>query len=148
LVQLPEGLSGLVPTRLGPLFRSPLLSPWGKARAAIEPVIPARPADGDESLGSFMRRRMGSEAYTRLIEPLMSGLYGGNGDELSLEATFPRLRRLELEHGSLLRGLRASASAPRGDGPPPSPFLAPAGGMGELIESLVGGLSDIQLCTE
>lgn len=135
LVQLPEGLSGLVPARLGPLFRSPLLSPWGKLRVAVEPCAPARKSDGDESLGAFTRRRMGREAYERLIEPLMSGIYGGNGDELSLSATFPRLAEMERSHGSVLKALRATPTA-SSSGKPASAFLAPIGGMAELVEAV------------
>ena len=73
LHDLPEGLSGLVPTRLAPLARSSLLSPLGKARVALDYLLPARRAADDESLGGFIRRRLGREAWERLVEPLMAG---------------------------------------------------------------------------
>jgi oxygen-dependent protoporphyrinogen oxidase len=63
LHELPEGLSGLVPTRLAPLARSQLLSPAGKARLALDYLLPASRATADESLGAFIRRRLGSEAW-------------------------------------------------------------------------------------
>ena len=108
---LPEGLTGLIPTDLRALADTGLLSPEGRARLEAERDLPPEPPGGDESIASFVSRRLGREAYERLVEPLMTGIYGGDGDQLSLEATFPNLRALELEHGSLLAGLAAHAPA-------------------------------------
>ena len=105
LHDLPEGFSGLVPGRVGPLMRSALVSPLGKARLLLDLVLPPRPPDGDEPVATFMRRRLGREAFDRLIEPLMSGIYAGDAERLSLAATFPQLREMELAHGGLLRGV-------------------------------------------
>ncbi|MBO6574475.1 MAG: protoporphyrinogen oxidase [Rhodothermales bacterium] len=104
---LPEGFGGLVPTRWIPVLRSRLLSPRGKLRLLLEPLAPTREGDGDEPLGQFVRRRLGNEAFERIVGPLLSGIYGGDPDALSLEATFPQLRRMEQETGSLVRGARA-----------------------------------------
>ena len=108
LHDLPEGLSGLVPTRLAPLARSSLLSPLGKARVALDYLLPARRAAGDESLGGFIRRRLGREAWERLVEPLMAGIYAADGDQLSLAATFPQLREAERRYGGLIKGVLAA----------------------------------------
>ncbi len=142
LRRLPAGLSGLMPTQLRPLATSGILSPRGLARVAIEPWRGA-PADlGDESIRAFVVRRMGREAYDRLVEPLLTGIYAGDGAQLSIESTFPQLRALERKHGSLLRGLRARAS-----GTPAahvagaaSPFLSLPTGLAELIEALEAAL--------
>jgi oxygen-dependent protoporphyrinogen oxidase len=116
------------------------LSPGGKLRVVLEQAVRARSNTGDESLGSFMRRHFGAEAYDRMIEPLMSGIYGGNGDALSLLATFPQLRRLEIEHGSVLRGIKRSS--PPGQGSRrPSPFVAPTGGMEVFPQAVRSSLS-------
>ncbi|MFM9106877.1 MAG: protoporphyrinogen oxidase, partial [Chloroflexota bacterium] len=144
LHELPEGLTGLVPTKLGPLARSPLLSARGKARMAMDYVIPARPGDEDESLGGFIRRRLGDEAWERLVEPLMAGIYAGDGDRLSLLATFPQLREGELAHGGLIRGVlatKAKAQGPEAGGngaavPAKPAFLAPREGLGHLVAAL------------
>jgi oxygen-dependent protoporphyrinogen oxidase len=112
LHDLPEGLSSLVPSRLAPLMRSRLLSPAGKARLLLDFIQPARPASGDESLGHFMCRRLEREVFEWLIEPLMGGIYAGDAQQLSLQATFPQLRQLELKHGSLPRGVMQSVPAP------------------------------------
>ena len=134
---LPEGLTGMIPTDLDALAESALLSTAGRERLAREPEVPPEPPGGDESLASFMSRRLGAETYERLVEPLMTGIYGGDGERLSLEATFPNLRALELEHGSVLRGLAAQPAASGSD----PPFVAPRGGVGELLSAVVASLA-------
>lgn len=143
LFEMPQGLSGLVPSRLAPLFRSNLFSLRGKLRMAMEAVLPPRRDPTDESLGAFMRRRFGREAYERLIEPLMSGIYGGNGDQLSLQATFPQLRAMEQRSGSLIRGIRA-APAPPSDRPKPA-FVTPIQGMAAIVEALELALEKVTI---
>ena len=130
---LPEGLTGMIPTSLDALETTELLSAEGKVRFAAEADVP--PSDGveDESVAAFVSRRFGREAYDGLVEPLMTGIYGGDGEQLSLRATFPQLRAIEREHGSLLRGL--TATSPR-DAPP---FLSLRGGMDVLVDALRGG---------
>jgi oxygen-dependent protoporphyrinogen oxidase len=136
LHDLPEGLSGLVPTRLAPIARSSLLSPRGKARVALDYALPARTDGDDESVGGFMRRRLGDEAWERLVEPLMAGIYAADGDRLSLAATFPQLRDAERAHGGLIRGVLAARRAATSTANTRPPFLAPVGGLGELVSAL------------
>ena len=136
---LPEGLTGMIPTTLEALEESELLSAEGKARFAAEPGVPPDATRADESVGSFVSRRFGREAYEALVEPLMTGIYGGDGDRLSLQATFPQLRALELEHGSVLRGLSAAAPAER------PPFVSLRGGMVVLVEALAADLARTEL---
>ena len=105
---MPEGLTGLIPTKLGPILRTRLISPWGKLRMALDFVKSPVPGDEDESLEAFITRRLGSEAYRNLVEPLMAGIYSGDGAELSLAATFPQLRTAERLHGGLIKGVLAA----------------------------------------
>jgi protoporphyrinogen/coproporphyrinogen III oxidase len=143
LHDLPEGLSGLVPTRLAPLVRSTLLSPLGKSRVALDYLLPARRAAGDESLGGFVRRRLGREAWQRLVEPLMAGIYAADGDQLSLAATFPQLREAERQYGGLIKGvLAARRQAPAPLPAPGSAFLTPAAGLDALVIALEKRLRD------
>jgi oxygen-dependent protoporphyrinogen oxidase len=139
LRRLPAGLSGLMPTRLGPLATSRVLSARGLARAAVEPWQPV-PGDAvaDESLEAFVTRRVGREAYERLIEPLLAGIYAGDGRRLSVAATFPQLREVERAHGSLVRGLRARSRATAVAG---SAFLSLPGGLQELVDALERALA-------
>lgn len=136
---LPEGLVLIVPTRLGPFVRSGLISWPGLARMGLDLVLPARRDEADESLASFFRRRLGREAFERVVEPLMAGIYAGDAEQISLKATFPRFLELERRYGSLIRGMLAARAA----APPPTPgapartmFLSLRGGMGELVCAL------------
>ena len=133
---LPEGLTGMIPTSLEALSESRLLSDGGRERFAAEENLPAAPPDGDESIASFVARRFGREAYERLVEPLMAGIYAGDGEQLSLRATFPNLRALELEHGSVLRGLAAQSRSE----PPYPAFVGLRSGMQTLADTLVESL--------
>jgi oxygen-dependent protoporphyrinogen oxidase len=147
LLPIPEGLSGLVPARLDSLLASDLLSKEGKARVAREPDVEPRIGQDDESLASFVMRRFGPELYERLIEPLMSGIYAGDGERLSILATFPNLRDLEVQYGSVLAGLRRRAEHPQDEdaasgGCPASGFLAPEGGMQEISDALARAIVD------
>lgn len=106
LHRLPDGFLMMAPTRLWPLALTPLLSPWGKLRAAMEYFIPPRRDPGDESMAGFVRRRLGREVFERLVEPLVSAVYAADMERLSVLATLPRFREMELEHGSLIRAMR------------------------------------------
>ncbi|MEZ4866450.1 MAG: protoporphyrinogen oxidase [Caldilineaceae bacterium] len=151
LYPLPSGLSGMIPTDLDALANNPLISPAGQARLAQESKLPAAPLEGDETVANFVARRLGREVYDKLVEPLMSGIYAGDGDQLSLAATFPQLRQLELKHGSLLKGLTAAptpaSSNPGSKAPPYPPFVSLPGGMGTLVHTVVEQLEDVQLLT-
>lgn len=113
LVKLPDGFLMMAPTRMWPLAVTPLLSPWGKARAALEYFIPPRAGHGDESMAGFVRRRLGREAYERLVEPLVSAVYAADLERLSVEATLSRFRDMERQHGSLVRAMRREMAARR-----------------------------------
>ncbi len=144
LQPLPEGLAMMLPADLAALMRTPLLSGAQKVRAGLDLLIPPRPVDGDESLGEFVSRRLGRGAYENLVEPLMSGIYAGDGDRLSLAATFPALRDVELRCGSLIRGARAERdragqAGTSADNPRPA-FLTPAGGLVTIVDALVAFL--------
>jgi protoporphyrinogen/coproporphyrinogen III oxidase len=139
LEQLPDGLAMMIPTNVQAILKSSLVSWFGKARMGLDFVQPAKAVNGDESLGTFVSRRLGREAYENLIEPLMSGIYAGDGDLLSLASTFPYLRDLELKYGSLARGalqLRKQSNGKAVQGSR-SAFLTPTTGLAEIVEVLV-----------
>ena len=137
LLPLPSGLTGMVPTDLDALAESELLSAEGRERLGAEVDVPPTQEAGDESIADFVSRRLGREAYESIVEPLTTGIYGGDGEQLSLRATFPMLRALELEHGSVLRGLAAQAPAAAGGYPP---FVSLRNGMATLVERLAASL--------
>ncbi len=148
LEPLPEGITMLVPTKLRPLLTSSLLSPWGKLRMGLDFFIPPRRDEADESVGHFVRRRLGREAFEHMAQPLLSGIYAGDADRLSLLATFPRLRESELKHGSLTRGMlaqRRQARVSRPSVPRRSAFLSLQGGLSTLVEALRAALGGVDL---
>ncbi len=138
---LPEGLNVVVPSRLGPLVRTPLLSPLGKLRAALDLVLPKGPP-GDEAFGRFIRRRLGGEVWDRLAAPLTGGIYGGDPEALSLLAAFPQLKRLEEEHRSLILGSLALMRQRRTSREGGSLFASLKGGLGTLAEAMAARLGE------
>jgi len=141
-VPTPEGFYLLAPTRLGPMITSPLFSPLGKLRMALEPLIPRREArgDDDESLASFVTRRLGPETLERIAQAMVGGIYGAPPEELSLDATFPRFLALEREHGSVIRGLKRSRRAGGASGARYGLFATLDGGLQGLVDALVSRL--------
>jgi oxygen-dependent protoporphyrinogen oxidase len=111
LVEIPAGFSLLAPSRLGPVFQSPLFSPFGKFRIALEPFIPARTDTADESLKSFVTRRLGREVLDRVAQALAGGIYTADPERLSVGATMPRFVEMERRYGSVIKGLRAAEQA-------------------------------------
>jgi oxygen-dependent protoporphyrinogen oxidase len=136
LHELPDGVTGLVPSRLAPLLTTRILSPGGRARAALEPLVGRRRAGREESVAQFVTRRFGREAYDWLVEPLLSGIFAGDGEALSLDATFPQLAETEARHGSLLWPMLKARFARSGPPAAPSGFVTPAGGLAELVDAL------------
>lgn len=138
---LPGGLTMMIPTEIAPMLTTSLLSWPGKVRMGMDFFIPPNPSVGDESMGEFVSRRIGREAYEHLIEPLMSGIYAGDGDKLSMQATLPYLKDLELKHGGLVKGALAVRKARAGSGRAVqgsrSLFQTPRTGLAELVEALI-----------
>jgi len=106
---MPESMVLVAPTRVLPFLTTPVLSPLGKLRAALDLLLPARSDQSDETLYNFVCRRFGHEVAERLAVPLLASVYGGGKGDLSVLATFPQLRLLEQKYRSVLRGLRATA---------------------------------------
>jgi protoporphyrinogen/coproporphyrinogen III oxidase len=146
---LPDGFQLLAPTRLLPFATSSLFSWPGKLRMALDLVLPRKPGlDGsavadDESLSSFVRRRLGQEALERVAQPLVAGIYTADPDELSLAATMPRFLELERRERSVILGMwRASRRAPAHgtSGARWSLFVTLADGMEDLVSVLASRL--------
>jgi oxygen-dependent protoporphyrinogen oxidase len=137
LRELPDGLVLGVPKRLAPLATSGLLSPLGVLRAGGDLVIPRMDLSGDVTVRTLVASRFGAEVADRLVDPLVGGIHAGTIAELSAATTVPQLLSAARQHRSLLRGLRAPASAPAGP-----LFMTPRGGLGELVDKLVAGAAN------
>jgi oxygen-dependent protoporphyrinogen oxidase len=144
LYPIPEGFMVLAPKRIWPILTTPLLSPLGKARMMMEAIVPSRTSDADESLASFSRRRFGNEAYERLIQPLVGGIYTADPEKLSMRAALETYARMETEHGSLIAATLATRNqnkdVSQGSGARYGLFMAPREGMSSLTDALAAKL--------
>ncbi|HYW31151.1 MAG TPA: protoporphyrinogen oxidase [Gemmatimonas sp.] len=103
----------LVPFPLSPpaMLSTGLFSMRAKLRVLLEPLVKAGGTDGDESVASFVRRRLGREVLDYAVDPFISGIFAGDPEALSMAHAFPRVFELERAHGSLSKGLMAQRSA-------------------------------------
>lgn len=145
LHDLPEGLLSFVPRQLKPFLRSGLLTWSGLVRMGLEIAVPPGPSTGDESLAGFLRRRFGTQAYERVLEPLMAGIYAGDAEQMSLRATFPRFFELEQQHGSVVRGMmeaKKGTSAASSGQVRRTMFVSLRNGLGDLVTALTRRLTE------
>ncbi len=138
---LPEGFYLMAPTKIGAFLKSDLFSLKGKLRICMEPLIPPKKDEKEESLYSFALRRFGKEALERAVQPLVSGIYTADPKELSLNATMPQFIEFEKKHGSVIRGLwRTVKSSRNQSGPRYNQFVSFKGGMKTLVDSVMKAL--------
>jgi oxygen-dependent protoporphyrinogen oxidase len=145
LHSLPEGFVLGVPTQVWPILRTPLFSCRAKLRMGLEPFVPRRATSSgpeDESIASFVSRRLGREVTDRLVGPLLGGVYGGDASTLSIRATLPQFVDAEAKYGSLILAMRAQKRAARRapHASAASAFVTLRGGIGGLIDRLAGSL--------
>ncbi|MDT7807677.1 MAG: protoporphyrinogen/coproporphyrinogen oxidase [Acidobacteriota bacterium] len=120
----PEGFQLLAPSRMLPFITTDIFTWRGKARMALDLLLPRRKdANGrdDESLAAFVRRRLGREALERMAQPMVGGIYTADPEALSLRATMPRFLEMERRHRSLIlamwkAGRKAEEAARHGHG--------------------------------
>lgn len=143
LLPVPEGFVLMAPQRILPILTTPVLSWRGKLRLLMDLVIPRRDSEAEESLASFVRRRLGREALERLVQPLVGGIYTGDPNDLSLKATLPQFLAMEQEHGSLILAARRQKAGNRdrtSSGARYGMFVSLAEGMDVLPRTLADAL--------
>ena len=150
----------LVPFPVRPLamLATPLLSPQAKVRVLMEPLVLSQATAEDESVASFVRRRLGPEVLDYAVDPFVSAIFAGDPEQLSVRHAFPRVAELEAQHGSLSRGLMASRwrrPTPAGSGIPAefasasharARLVSFADGMQSLPEALGAALGSAVQC--
>lgn len=137
LHKMPEGSFMGIPASVESVRKNELLSEEGKTRAEAELTLPPGDSSSDQSLGLFFRHRFGDELVENVIEPLISGVYSGDIDEMSLLATFPNFLELEQKYGSLIKGLEQMLPDRKAEtGKTPGQFFAFKNGFGTLVEHL------------
>lgn len=135
-----------LPEKPPEFFSSKLLSVPGRLRVIYE-MFAGGTNNPDETLAQFGTRRLGKEAFERLIDPMASGVFAGNADRLSLKSCFPRINEIEMEYGSLIRGLIKLQKKAKREGAKNTPGPGPGGtltsfkhGMSALTDSLADQL--------
>jgi oxygen-dependent protoporphyrinogen oxidase len=148
---MPEGLILGVPTEIKPLLDSDLLGWDAKLRAGLDFVIPQKrwKEDDDESIASFVSRRLGPDVAERLAGPLLGGIFAGDPEALSVRACVPQLVDAEREHGSIIRAMRAlkakrKAQAASGE---TTAFISLKRGVGDLVVNVAHKLRDAEIVT-
>jgi protoporphyrinogen/coproporphyrinogen III oxidase len=142
-VRVPEGFMLISPAKVWPVLTSAIFSPLGKLRMGLEYLLPRRKEQTDETLAGFVKRRFGREAFDRLIQPLVGGIYTADPEKLSLQATLPRFIAMEQKHRSLIVASRKQAAArehgaeSEGSGARYGLFTAPRGGISVLFDRLL-----------
>lgn len=115
--------------------------PWhARVRLALEPRVPAKATEGDESVGAFFRRRFGPDTVDLIAQPLLGGIHAGDIEQLSMRSLFPRLLELERSRGSVLGDAfaRRSPPQPAADArPAPTLFATLRPGLSALVDALV-----------
>lgn len=149
---VPEGFQLLAPSRLWPFITSDIFSVAGKARMAADLVLPRKHTNGanDESLASFVRRRLGVEALERMAQPMVGGIYTADPETLSLRATLPRFLEMERQHRSLILAMLKQGRAQKigTSGARYSLFLSFDRGMQVLVDALAQQIkADVRLNT-
>ncbi|MBJ8053848.1 protoporphyrinogen oxidase [Bacillus cereus] len=136
LHKMPSGSMMGIPTQITPFLFSGLFSPIGKLRAGFDLLMPRSKPVSDQSLGQFFRHRLGNEVVENLIEPLLSGIYAGDIDEMSLMSTFPQIYQIEQEHRSISLGMRTLASKQEKAELKKGIFKTVKNGLESIVESL------------
>ena len=148
LVTMPDGLSLMIPTKFLPFAFTPLFSLLGKARMALDLIIPKKRGNGDESLASFVRRRMGEEALRKMAEPMLAGIYASDPETMSIHSTFPMFVQTEKKYRSLILGMldrkrQMLTQKPSKNRQPFSLFMTLKNGLGEMVDAVIEKSPDV-----
>ena len=148
---VPEGFQLLAPSRMWPFITSDIFSVSGKVRMAADLLLPRKNANGstDESLASFVRRRLGKEALARMAQPMVGGIYTADPETLSLRATLPRFLEMEQKHRSLILAMLRQGQAQKTgtSGARYSLFVSFERGMQVLVDAVTRINADLRLKT-
>jgi protoporphyrinogen oxidase len=148
---VPEGFQLMAPSRFWPFLTTDIFSLTGKLRMSADLLLPRRSANGnnDESLASFVRRRLGREALERMAQPMVGGIYTADPESLSLRATLPRFLDMEQRDRSLIlsmwRKARTAKNQKGVSGPRYSLFMSFDEGMQVLVQALEKAISDLSI---
>ena len=144
---VPEGFQLLAPSRVMPFLTTDIFSVAGKIRMAADLLLPRQKGNDDESLASFVRRRLGQEALERMAQPMVGGIYTADPETLSLRATLPRFLDMERAHRSLILAMMRQGQTRGTSGARYSLFLSFDDGMEVLVDALRRVIPNVRLNT-
>jgi oxygen-dependent protoporphyrinogen oxidase len=129
----------------GPMgfLRTPLFPASAKLRLLREPWIPRPAGDPEETIATFVRRRLGQAFLDYAVGPFVSGVYAGDPERLSVRYAVPRIASLERDHGSLIRGALARRKGPA----PGGAMISFREGLDQLPRTLarrIGDMGDVR----
>ena len=153
LVTMPDGLSLMIPTKFLPFALTPLFSIPGKIRMGLDLLIPKKRGKADESLASFVRRRMGEEALQKMAEPMLAGIYASDPETMSIQSTFPMFVQTEQKYRSLILGMlerkrQMLMQKPGNNHQPFSLFMTLKNGLSEMVDAVITKSPDITFRTD
>ncbi len=144
---VPEGFQLLAPSRVWPFITTDIFSVAGKLRMAADLLLPRENGNEDESLASFVRRRLGQEALERMAQPMVGGIYTADPETLSLRATLPRFLDMEKKHRSVILAMLRQGRTRGTSGARYSLFLSFDRGMEVLANALASTIPNVRLKT-
>jgi oxygen-dependent protoporphyrinogen oxidase len=114
---------------------------------AADLLLPRENGNEDESLASFVRRRLGQEALERMAQPMVGGIYTADPETLSLRATLPRFLEMEKKHRSVILAMLRQDRTRGTSGARYSLFLSFDRGMEVLVKALADVIPKVRLKT-
>lgn len=144
-----NGKLNLIPQNPKKIIRSNLVSLPAKLRVLAD--LWKRPRPEEQTVADWAAYRFGASLLP-FVDAVLTGTYAGDLNRLSIDAVFPGIRDLELDKGSVIRGLMQKKKAAKTNkqigsaGKLPAMISFPQG-MGRLPEALAAG-KDLACSTE
>ncbi|OAB40345.1 protoporphyrinogen oxidase [Paenibacillus antarcticus] len=143
LKQIPKDAVFGIPLSIESLAKTELISAEGKVEALKDLYTPNDKFTKDDSVGDFLEAFFGKELVNKQISPVLSGVYSGNLDDLTIASTLPYLIDYKNEYGSIIKGLSANKSKFQGNGD--KKFMSFKGGVSAIIDAMEEHLSDAEI---
>src|ERR1017187_4999710 len=143
-IRPPKGMNMMVPINLHAFLESKFFNWPAKHRILEESLIPPFLSDDDESFADFIERRFGEDMLNMYAGPLFTGIYATPAEELSMNATFRMLKKMEQQWGSITRAIKQQAPPAAGSGNR-SGFMGLRSGMQTLSDTLISRLKHTRI---
>ena len=112
-----QGKLVALPQKPQSMLTTPLLSVKAKLRLLGD--LWMKPCQEDQTIAEWAEYRFG-KGVLPLVDVAVIGTFSGDYQRLSIDAVMPGVRRLEKEHGSIFRGLKAKKKKSKRSGPLPA----------------------------